>query len=500
MEKRDGLIFLVMELIDGRSLDKAIVGGRRMDWREATRVIRDAAAGLAAAHEIGGVHRDGKPANLMQTSKGLTKVVDFGLARAAQSNTQLTQQGKLRGTPSYMAPEVWSGGEADARSDLYSLICTYYHLLTGQVPFDAPVMLSLGYQHRHEPFPDPRAIVPDLPDAVCRILARGSQKEPAKRYQSAGELLAELEALLASPPESVMFGSSWGELGRNTGTASEKDIERAQSMTLNALAGWFPDASIVRAFFAGEEASHRADSSRSDRLADITVILLWLTLVYPVWLYPVVHGVRCAKRAGISPHWMWFGIHPLTGWIAFGIISLHQDSQFTPASGSAPPPGGLSESSQPRIQPRTFFKSFALVAIVTSVLFAAGTDSLMAIQLADNVDKFGDAFLTLLPVCLGAGAGFGIFFGLAMAPFIKGTATSIPFERRDLFTSSLRIALAGIGYAPESEKDDVLVYKPTIKAGLLSGKIQIQFMCHEARIVGHRWHLRKLSRVIQGQP
>ncbi|NOX53724.1 MAG: SUMF1/EgtB/PvdO family nonheme iron enzyme [Planctomycetes bacterium] len=169
-----------------------------MAWREATRAIRDAAAGLAAAHAAGLVHRDIKPANLIRTKDGVTKIVDFGLARDQQADTQLTQQGLLLGTPAYMAPEQWTGGPIDNRTDLYALTCTYYHLLTGHLPFEASSLPALGYQHRHEPFPDPRTHEPELPDAICRILARGSAKEPSERFQNAEELVSELEAVLAS--------------------------------------------------------------------------------------------------------------------------------------------------------------------------------------------------------------------------------------------------------------------------------------------------------------
>ena len=193
------LLYLAMELLDGVSLDKLVESGQRIHWRGATRAILDAAAGLAAAHEIGLIHRDVKPANLMRNSKGVTKVVDFGLVRGLAADTQLTQQGMFLGTPNYMAPEQWLGQEADARTDIYSLACTYYHLLTGEAPYQAPTGLALGYQHRYEPFPDVRRLVPDLPPAACRILARGAAKEPEKRYQSAAELIAELEKLLAAP-------------------------------------------------------------------------------------------------------------------------------------------------------------------------------------------------------------------------------------------------------------------------------------------------------------
>lgn len=194
------LAYIVMELVDGGSLDKAVADHKPMPWREATRAVRDAAAGLAAAHKLGLIHRDVKPANLMRTAEGVVKVVDFGLARAQAGQTQLTQQGALLGTPAFMAPEIWRHQPSDARSDIYALACTYYYLLTSEVPFDGDNFMSLGYQHTHEPLPDARQHVPDLPDGVRRILAKGANKEPANRYQNAAELAADLEALLASPP------------------------------------------------------------------------------------------------------------------------------------------------------------------------------------------------------------------------------------------------------------------------------------------------------------
>lgn len=205
------LAYIVMQYVDGGPLDDVVSSHGRMDWREATQVIRDAAAGLDAAHRIGLVHRDIKPANLMRTRQGETKVVDFGLARTQLGNTELTQQGVLLGTPAFMSPEQWMNRKVDGRSDLYSLVCTYYFLLTGRVPFDAQTLPSLGYQHRYEPLPDPRSLAPELPDAVCRILAHGTQKDPADRYQTATELVAELDALLATPQESLIFDSLWEE-------------------------------------------------------------------------------------------------------------------------------------------------------------------------------------------------------------------------------------------------------------------------------------------------
>ncbi len=276
---RNGQAFLVMELVDGQSLDKLVPRGQPLDWREATRAIRDAAAGLGAAHELGVVHRDVKPANLMRTSKGATKVLDFGLARAVQGGTQLTQQGSFLGTPAYMAPEIWMGREAEPRSDLYSLVCSYYQLLTGRVPFDAGTWHAVGYQHRYEPLPDPRAVVPNLPDAICRILIRGSQKEPAARYQTAGELLTELAGVLASPPQSLPFGSSWAELGGRIGAAPQTSTEPAGDFFASILgAADKPntDAAASSATVAGR--ANRLFASVSRRRGYMAIALAGLAL------------------------------------------------------------------------------------------------------------------------------------------------------------------------------------------------------------------------------
>ena len=143
----------------------------------------------------------------------VTKVADFGLARSKGVITRLTQSGMAVGTPDYMAPEQCKGTGVDARSDLYSLTCTYYALLIGHAPFqgadESSDPAAVLYRHVHEALPDPRCVVPDLPDGICRILARGSQKEPAERYQSAEEMLADLDAVLSAQESQFTFGTPW---------------------------------------------------------------------------------------------------------------------------------------------------------------------------------------------------------------------------------------------------------------------------------------------------
>jgi serine/threonine protein kinase len=207
--RADGRVFIAMEYVPGGSLSDELRDKGALPWRDATLAVRDAAAGLAEAHAANLVHRDIKPSNLMRSSRGLVKVVDFGLARSESFDAGIsrTQPGMLLGSPGYMSPEQCRGQRADARSDLYSLICTFYQLLTRQFPFDGAEMTQVLYQHCHEPFPDASKKVGNLPDGLLRILSRGSQKKPEDRYQTADALLADLDALLATPDQSHTFGN-----------------------------------------------------------------------------------------------------------------------------------------------------------------------------------------------------------------------------------------------------------------------------------------------------
>ncbi len=198
-----GTVFIVMEWVDGGNLLDYLDTHGRMPWLEATRVVRDAATGLRAAHEVGLIHRDIKPSNLMRTSRGVIKVVDFGLARPIDQRSNITLQGTVIGTPEYMSPEQCVGADLDARSDLYSLLCTYYRLLSGEAPFGADDIGKVLYEQRHAPFPDVRRLVPDLPEAIGHILSRGTRKAPAERFQSAAELISELNLVLGTQANSA---------------------------------------------------------------------------------------------------------------------------------------------------------------------------------------------------------------------------------------------------------------------------------------------------------
>jgi predicted Zn finger-like uncharacterized protein len=187
--------YIVMELVEGGALHEHLVQQRRFEPAEATRIIRAAAEGLGHAHRRGIIHRDIKPGNIMLTNDGQVKVSDFGLARDVLQGRDIVGPGHSLGTPRYMAPEQALGDEPTASSDLYSLAATYYALLTGRAPFDAPSDRELMKKHVTEDVPDPRQFVPELPVSAFRFFERTMAKQPDDRYLTAEEFVEALDRL-----------------------------------------------------------------------------------------------------------------------------------------------------------------------------------------------------------------------------------------------------------------------------------------------------------------
>jgi eukaryotic-like serine/threonine-protein kinase len=190
----DGTHFIVTELVEGETLADRLRRDGPMPPADAVAVAVDVARALAAAHARGLIHRDIKPGNVMLLPDGGVKVVDFGIARAAGSDT-LTHTGVVLGSTAYLSPEQAGGQPVDERADLYSLGCVLYEMLTGHVPFSADTPIATMYRHVNEDAPPPSTIAPvqpELEDVVLRCL----EKDPKRRFASAAELEA---ALLAVP-------------------------------------------------------------------------------------------------------------------------------------------------------------------------------------------------------------------------------------------------------------------------------------------------------------
>jgi serine/threonine protein kinase len=190
-------IQMVMSWIEGEDLQRVLEREGALAPDRAARLLDQMAAALDHAHlrDHPVLHRDIKPSNIMIGPHERAILTDFGIARLI-GDVSLTQTGQMVGTPAFMAPEVVQGVEADARADVYALGVVLYQMLTGQAPFRAETPLALLHAHVHTPPPAPRTVVPGLPPAVDQVLLRALAKDPAARFQTAGELARAFRAAL----------------------------------------------------------------------------------------------------------------------------------------------------------------------------------------------------------------------------------------------------------------------------------------------------------------
>jgi predicted Ser/Thr protein kinase len=187
----NGTHFIVMEYVDGRTLKDVIRAEAPLYPDRAAEITADVCAALGAAHARGLVHRDVKPANIMLMPDGRVKLMDLGIARAAAGET-LTQTAAMLGTAQYLSPEQAQGQDVDYRSDLYSLGCCLYEMLTGTVPFRGATPVAIAYRHvREDPAP-PRLLNPDVPPSLEAVCLKAMAKRPEDRYQTAAEFRADL--------------------------------------------------------------------------------------------------------------------------------------------------------------------------------------------------------------------------------------------------------------------------------------------------------------------
>lgn len=199
-EERD-VHYIVMEYVDGHTLKYIVETYGPMSPLDAIEVMRQVALGLESAAERGIVHRDVKPQNIILTVDGVIKLTDFGLGRSA-SSAPLTVSNVFLGTPYYVAPEQADNGHsADTRSDLYSLTCVFFEMLTGHVPYEGETAVDVVVQHLNNPIPSVCRERPELPLNYEAFIQRGMAKQPAQRFQSPQEFIQSLEALRTLTPE-----------------------------------------------------------------------------------------------------------------------------------------------------------------------------------------------------------------------------------------------------------------------------------------------------------
>ncbi|MER7747821.1 protein kinase [Streptomyces bacillaris] len=229
--------YIVMEYVEGQPLGSVLAADIRqhgaMPADKALKVTADVLAALETSHEMGLVHRDIKPGNVMMTKRGVVKVMDFGIARAMQSGvTSMTQTGMVVGTPQYLSPEQALGRGVDARSDLYSVGIMLFQLLTGRIPFDADSPLAIAYAHVQEEPVAPSSINRSVTPAVDALVARALKKNPNERFPSAAAMRDEIARVLnASGGQTgapmIVAGGGPANSGAGVGSAVFPPVDQA---------------------------------------------------------------------------------------------------------------------------------------------------------------------------------------------------------------------------------------------------------------------------------
>ncbi len=273
-----GINYIVMELVEGITLKKYIEKKARLSVREATSIAMQIALGIEAAHNKHIIHRDIKPQNVIISNEGKVKVTDFGIAKAATSNTITSN---VMGSVHYTSPEQARGGYSDEKSDIYSLGITMFEMLTGRVPFNGDTTVAIAIKQIQEPMPSPTEYVPEIPVSVEQIVLKCTQKSPDKRYQNMAELIADLRQSFVTPDVNFVNIPSDSEFGA-TVVRSRTEIDEVKKTTSEGLTGNLPRVQV-----------EENDSEYSGKVEKITTILAVLVgiLILAIVIYLIGRAV-----------------------------------------------------------------------------------------------------------------------------------------------------------------------------------------------------------------
>lgn len=225
--EEDSIHYIVMELVEGITLKKYIEKKSRLTIKEAISIAIQVSMGIEAAHNNHIIHRDIKPQNIMISKEGKVKVTDFGIAKAASSNTITSN---VMGSVHYTSPEQARGGFSDEKSDIYSLGITMFEMLAGRVPFNGDTTVSIAIKHIQDELPDIREFVPEIPVSVENIIIKCTQKSPDRRYQCMADIIKDLKHSLINPDDAIaQLDTVVDEAGKTkivpSGNTSENDGE-----------------------------------------------------------------------------------------------------------------------------------------------------------------------------------------------------------------------------------------------------------------------------------
>ena len=223
----DDLYFIVMEYVEGITLKTYIEKKGQLSFKEAESIAIQVARGIEAAHNKNIIHRDIKPQNIIISTEGKVKVTDFGIAKAASTNTISSD---VMGSVHYVSPEQARNGFVDARSDIYSLGIVMYEMITGRVPFDGDTTVSVAIQHLQEEMTAPSVYAPNVPISCEKIILKCTQKNQDRRYQNIADLLADLRKSISNPDLDFVEDVPLVDKGK-TKVISEADIRQIKDQS-----------------------------------------------------------------------------------------------------------------------------------------------------------------------------------------------------------------------------------------------------------------------------
>jgi serine/threonine-protein kinase len=304
------VVYLVMELVTGRTLRDLLLERGRLTPAEAVSLMEPVLAALAVAHRAGLVHRDIKPENILLSDDGVVKVADFGLARAAETKVNATQTGLMMGTVAYCSPEQVSRAATDQRSDVYSAGVVLFELLTGRPPFVGDSAMAVAYQHVHSRVPAPSSCVPTLPKPLDDLVGRATANEPAGRPANAAEFLTELHRVRATlrlpvmpvprrpPPNGVGYPTGLSTYDLNRPTEPVRGSERRSFQTVTE-----PPHRPTRAANTGQwngPSAARVRRRRRVLISWILLLLLGIVCGYAGWWFTSGRYTHVPNIAGES--------------------------------------------------------------------------------------------------------------------------------------------------------------------------------------------------------
>ena len=276
--------YIVMELVEGITLKKYIEKKARLSYKEAVSIAIQVSMGIEAAHNNHIIHRDIKPQNIIISKDGKVKVTDFGIAKAATSNTITSN---VMGSVHYTSPEQARGGYSDEKSDIYSLGISMFEMLTGRVPFNGETTVAIAIKHIQEEMPSPKEFIPEIPASVDSIVLKCCQKSPDKRYQNIQEVIADLKQSLINPEEVVAVPVDT-EIEGGTRMISDEDRMHIKQRTVyadNGNAEYYEQEEGMRLRTDAEELYHEEEIEDDDeydynpRMEKFTTILTILGAV-----------------------------------------------------------------------------------------------------------------------------------------------------------------------------------------------------------------------------